>query len=243
MQDQTTDQTADQDQKAEYGHIKSFVYRRGHLTKAQEQAVERGMPLWGIEYKAATPLDFTQAFGRQAPNWLEIGFGMGETTAKIASAHPQVNYLGVEIYTAGVGALIKRIEEQNIQNIRIMSHDVVDILNEMIPDASLDRVLIYFPDPWRKKRHFKRRLIQAEFIKHLCTKLKPGALLHCATDWENYAHQMLEVLSGEPALVNTVSTDLAGGFAPRPDERPLTKFENRGLKLGHGVWDLLFTKK
>lgn len=221
----------------DYGHIKSFVYRRGHLSRAQEQAVDRGMPIWGIGYEQGKTLDFSATFGREAPNWLEIGFGMGETTAKIASAHPQVNYLGVEIYTAGVGALIKRIEEQGIENIRIMSHDVVDILNHMIPDESLDRVLIYFPDPWRKKRHYKRRLIQTPFIAHLCTKLKPGALLHCATDWESYAHQMLEVLSAEPALRNT-----AEGFAPRPEERPLTKFENRGIKLGHGVWDLLFVK-
>lgn len=221
-----------------YGHIKSFVFRRGHISQAQEQAYERGMPIWGIAYDANQTIQFDQVFGRNAPVWLEIGCGMGETTAKIAAAHPQVNYLGVEVYKAGVGALIKRIEEQDLNNLRIMSHDVVDILNHMIPDNSLDRVLIYFPDPWRKARHHKRRLIQGPFIEHLCSKMKSGAVLHCATDWENYAHQMLEVLSAEPQLVN-----LADGFSERPESRPLTKFENRGLKLGHGVWDLLFTKR
>lgn len=218
-------------------HIKSFVKRRGHISRAQERAVEQGMPVWGIPYSPNEPIDFDARFGKQADNWLEIGFGMGETTAKIAKAHPAVNYLGVEIYTAGVGSLIKKIEEEDIQNIRIMSHDVVEVLRDMIPDNSLSRVLIYFPDPWRKARHHKRRLIQPEFIKHLCSKLKTGAILHCATDWENYAMQMLEVLQGESLLKNT-----AEGFAPRPETRPLTKFENRGLKLGHGVWDLVFER-
>ncbi|GLR24952.1 tRNA (guanosine(46)-N7)-methyltransferase TrmB [Limnobacter litoralis] len=218
-------------------HIRSFVKRRGHISKAQERAVEQGMPVWGIQYSATEPIQFETRFGRQADNWLEIGFGMGETTAKIAKAHPEVNYLGVEIYTAGVGSLLKKIGEEDIHNIRIISHDVVEVLRDMIPDSSLSRVLIYFPDPWRKARHHKRRLIQPEFISHLCKKLKPGAILHCATDWENYAMHMLEVLQGEPLLKNTAS-----GFAPRPDTRPLTKFENRGLRLGHGVWDLVFER-
>lgn len=219
-------------------HIKSFVKRRGHISKAQERAVEQGMPRWGIAYDPSKPIDFTQTWGRSAPNWLEIGFGMGETTAQIAAAHPHVNYLGVEIYTAGVGSLLKKIEEQNLQNIRIISHDVVDVLRDMIPDHSLDKVLLYFPDPWRKKKHHKRRLIQTEFVEKLALKIKPGGVLHCATDWQNYAEHMLEVLSNAPSYIN-----LAQGYAPRPAERPLTKFENRGLRLGHGVWDLLFQVK
>ncbi|WP_370261389.1 tRNA (guanosine(46)-N7)-methyltransferase TrmB [Limnobacter sp.] len=220
-------------------HIRSFVKRRGHISRAQERAVEQGMPVWGIAYAPQSPIDFAQRWGRNAPNWLEIGFGMGETTAKIAAAHPQVNYLGVEIYTAGVGSLLKKIEEQGLQNIRIISHDVVEVLQDMIPDASLDKVLLYFPDPWRKKKHHKRRLIQPEFVAKLATKMKPNGVLHCATDWENYAHHMLEVLEAAPDWAN-----MAGqGFSPRPDDRPLTKFENRGLKLGHGVWDLLYQRK
>lgn len=232
------------DQKPESGdsdlthtHIKSFVRRRGHISDAQKRHFEATLPLWGVPYQTTT-LDAGTVFGRQAPSWLEIGFGMGETTARIAGAHPDVNYLGVEVFTAGVGALLKRIEEQNIRNIRIINHDVVEVLRDMIPDASLQRVMIYFPDPWPKARHHKRRLIQAPFIASLVPKLAPGGILHCATDWEHYAFQMLEVLNAEKGLRNTVPE----GFAPRPETRPLTKFENRGIKLGHGVWDLLFER-
>lgn len=216
-------------------HIRSFVKRRGHISKAQERAVEEGMPKWGIAY-SNTPIDFEKTFGRSAPNWLEIGFGMGETTSKIAKAHPHVNYLGVEIYTAGVGSLIKKIEEEHLDNIRIISHDVVEVLATMIPDHSLDKVLLYFPDPWRKARHHKRRLIQPEFVSKLARKMKSGGILHCATDWENYAMHMHDVFSVAPDWRNLAE----GPFAPRPEDRPLTKFENRGLKLGHGVWDLLY---
>lgn len=216
-------------------HIRSFVKRRGHISKAQERAVEDGMPKWGIAY-GKTPIDFDTTWNRNAPNWLEIGFGMGETTAKIAKAHPHVNYLGVEIYTAGVGSLLKKIEEEGLENIRIISHDVVEVLADMIPDRSLDKVLLYFPDPWRKARHHKRRLIQPEFVAKLAKKMKPGGILHCATDWENYAMHMHDVLSVAPDWRNMAD----GPFAPRPEDRPLTKFENRGLKLGHGVWDLLY---
>lgn len=217
-------------------HIRSFVKRRGHISRAQERAVEEGMPTWGIAYQQQA-IDFENTWGtNNAPNWLEIGFGMGETTAKIAQATPHVNYLGVEIYTAGVGSLLKKIEENHIQNIRIISHDVVDVLKHMIPDHSLDKVLLYFPDPWRKARHHKRRLIQPEFVENLAKKMKTGGVLHCATDWENYAQHMHEVLSTAPSWENMAN----GPFAPRPDDRPLTKFENRGLKLGHGVWDLLY---
>ncbi|WP_421831544.1 tRNA (guanosine(46)-N7)-methyltransferase TrmB [Limnobacter sp.] len=230
-----TDQTPDNPFRDQ--HIKSFVKRRGHISRAQERAVEEGMPKWGIAYNAQMQIDFDAQWGTTGQaNWLEIGFGMGETTAKIAKAHPNVNYLGVEIYTAGVGSLIKLIEEENIENIRIISHDVVDVLRDMIPDSSLDKVLLYFPDPWRKARHHKRRLIQPEFVAKLAKKMKPGGVLHCATDWENYAHHMHDVLSVAPDWKNLVDAP----FAPRPDDRPLTKFENRGIKLGHGVWDLLY---
>ncbi|HEX4918497.1 MAG TPA: tRNA (guanosine(46)-N7)-methyltransferase TrmB [Limnobacter sp.] len=235
----TTPPIVEDDNPFRNKHIRSFVKRRGHISRAQERAVEQGMPQWGIAYAPSTPIDFEHHWGRQAPNWLEIGFGMGETTAKIAAAHPHVNYLGVEIYTAGVGSLLKKIEEQGLQNIRIISHDVVEVLQDMIPDGCLDKVLLYFPDPWRKKKHHKRRLIQTEFVAKLATKMKPGGVLHCATDWENYAQHMLEVLEAAPDWINMAGS----GFSPRPDDRPLTKFENRGLKLGHGVWDLLYRTK
>lgn len=220
-------------------HIRSFVKRRGHISKAQERAVEIGLPKWGIPYQAQ-PIEFETTWARQAaPNWLEIGFGMGETTAHIAKTHPHVNYLGVEIYTAGVGSLLKKIEEDHLENIRIISHDVVDVLAHMIPDHTLDKVLLYFPDPWRKARHHKRRLIQPEFVAKLSKKMKPSGILHCATDWENYAQHMHNVLSNAPDWHNMAPSP----FAPRPSDRPLTKFENRGLKLGHGVWDLLYQTK
>ncbi len=217
-------------------HIRSFVKRRGHISEAQKRYFQHGLPQWGISFEKA-PLDVVSTFGKDAPLWLEIGFGMGETTAQIATQNSDVNYLGVEIFTAGVGSLLKKIDEQNIKNIRIISHDVVEVLQFMIADASLDRVMVYFPDPWPKARHHKRRLIQPGFLSLLLPKLKLGGVIHCATDWQHYAEQMLEVLSAETGLKNT-----AESYAQRPDTRPLTKFENRGLKLGHGVWDLIFTK-
>jgi len=226
----------DTSQEIRQTHIKSFVKRRGHISKAQERWFEEGMPKWGLPYRPE-PLHFESTFSNAGPNWLEIGFGMGETTAQIASANPEVNYLGLEIFTAGVGALLKRIDEHQLQNIRIISHDAVEVIRDMIPNESLSRVIIYFPDPWPKLRHHKRRLIQSAFINALAPKLIEGGILHCATDWEHYAHQMLEVLSACPLLKNTAS-----GFSPRPDTRPLTKFEQRGLRLGHGVWDVIFQK-
>jgi tRNA (guanine-N7-)-methyltransferase len=222
---------------AQYPHIRSFVHRRSHITPSQQDATDRLLPVWGIPYRAQF-LNLETAFSRRAPTILEIGFGMGETTAKIAQARPDENFLGVEVFNAGVGSLLKRIDEQHIQNIRIIQHDAVEVLRDMIAPDTLDGVHIYFPDPWPKKRHHKRRLIQAPFIGLLASRLKPGAYLHCATDWEHYAEQMLAVLLAEPTLQNT-----ATAYAPRPDYRPLTKFENRGLKLGHGVWDLIFKRK
>jgi tRNA (guanine-N7-)-methyltransferase len=221
----------------EQPHIRSFVHRRGHITQGQKEALSTVRDKWSIPYSQAL-LDPAIAFGRTAPLILEIGFGMGETSEQIALARPQDNFLGVEVFEAGVGALLKRIEASSLNNIRIIQHDAVEVLRHMIAPDSLAGVHIYFPDPWPKKRHHKRRLIQPPLINLLASRMAPGAYLHCATDWEHYALQMLEVLSAEPTLVNT-----SDGFAPRPDYRPLTKFEQRGLRLGHGVWDLIFRKR
>ena len=218
-------------------HIRSFVNRRSHMTQGQQQALDSYLYKWSIPYRAQV-LDLSASFGRVAPTILEIGFGMGETTEQIALTRPDDNFLGVEVFNAGVGALLKRIESSSLQNIRIIQHDAVEVLRDMIAPNSLAGVHIYFPDPWPKKRHHKRRLIQAPLIQLLSSRLASGAYVHCATDWEHYAQQMLEVLSAEPSLANA-----ADGFAPRPDFRPLTKFENRGLRLGHGVWDLIFKKR
>jgi len=217
--------------------IRSFVRREGRLTDAQSSAIAQGWPRWGVDFVPAM-VDWNEIFGRVAPRFLEIGFGMGGATAEIARHHPDNDYLGIEVHRPGVGNLLKLIEQDGLTNLRLMSHDAVDVVNQMIAPDSLDGILIFFPDPWHKKRHHKRRLIQPEFVNRLVSRLKPGGTIHCATDWENYAEQMLEVLSAEPALENT-----AADYAPRPVYRPLTKFENRGLKLGHGVWDLVFRKK
>ncbi|MDE0926893.1 MAG: tRNA (guanosine(46)-N7)-methyltransferase TrmB [Methylophilaceae bacterium] len=221
--------------------IRSFVLRQGRLTPAQERAFESAWPAFGLEYQK-TLIDLNEIFGRpdtktDAKKVLEIGFGMGDATAKIAQTLPDHDFLAVEVHAPGVGALLKLIEEDDIDNIRIIQHDAVEVLNNMLADASLDGVHIFFPDPWHKKRHNKRRLIKAEFVKLLCSKLKVGAYLHVATDWEEYAEWVLEVLQAEPQLKNTAET-----YAEKPSYRPLTKFENRGIKLGHGVWDLVCLK-
>lgn len=217
--------------------IKSYVRRAGRTTTAQAKALEELGPRYVLDYRPAL-LDATAAFGRNAPLVLEIGFGMGEATAHIARVRPQDNFLCCEVHEPGVGALLKRIGEQGLQNIRILQHDAVEVLEHMLAPGSLDGVHIFFPDPWHKKRHNKRRLIQPPLVAQLATRLKPGGYIHCATDWQPYAEQMLEVLSTDPSLSNT-----AQGYAPQPDYRPLTKFENRGMRLGHGVWDLVFTRR
>ena len=216
--------------------IRSFVRRAGRTTTGQAKAFETLGPRFVLPY-APAPLDFAAAFGRDAPVVLEIGFGMGEATAHIAALLPETNFLCCEVHEPGVGALLKRIGERGLGNIRILAHDAVEVLDHMLPSASLDGVHIFFPDPWHKKKHNKRRLIQPPLVAQLARRLKPGGYLHCATDWEPYARQMLKVLSAEPTLTNTASD-----FAPKPHYRPLTKFENRGLKLGHGVWDLVFQR-
>lgn len=217
--------------------VRSYVLRQGRLTAAQQRACTELLPQFGIAYRDA-PLDLEQTFGRAAPRILEIGFGMGETTAEIAARHPENDYLGIEVHTPGVGSLLRRLADAGLANVRVIRHDAVEVMRAMIPPASLDGVHIYFPDPWPKKRHHKRRLIQPPFIALLTSRLKVGAYLHVATDWEDYAQQILEVLSAEPTLANS-----APGFAPRPEWRPRTKFEARGVRLGHRVWDILFRCK
>jgi tRNA (guanine-N7-)-methyltransferase len=217
--------------------IRSFVLRQGRVSNAQRRAHDALLPVYGIAYQTA-PLDLAAAFGRAAPKILEVGFGMGETTAAIAQAHPENDYLAIEVHTPGVGSLLKLIGEGGLSNIRIIQHDAVAVLTEMIPEASLDGVHIFFPDPWPKKRHHKRRLIQPPLVALLASRMHEGAILHLATDWEEYAAQMLEVLGQESTLRNT-----AQGYAARPASRPQTKFEARGTRLGHQVWDLIFAKK
>lgn len=216
--------------------IRSYVLRQGRTSPAQTRAVATLLPTFGVPYQP-DPIDLAAVFGRDAPKVLEIGFGMGETTARIAQMLPGTDFLGVEVHTPGVGALLRQIEEKSLSNVRIVQHDAVEVLRNMIAPGSLAGLHVFFPDPWPKKRHHKRRLIQPSFLSLLASRLQPDGYLHLATDWEEYALQMRDVLDAEPLLRNT-----AAGFAPRPDYRPLTKFEQRGLKLGHGVWDLVFRR-
>jgi tRNA (guanine-N7-)-methyltransferase len=216
--------------------IRSYVLRQGRVSNAQRRALDTLMSRFGIPY-APQPLDLSASFGRAAPKILEIGFGMGETTAAIAAAHPENDYLAIEVHTPGVGSLLKQLDEKNLGNVRVIQHDAVEVLREMVADGALDGVHIFFPDPWHKARHKKRRLIQAALVQLLCQKLRVGGYIHVATDWQDYAEQVLAVLSAEPLLRNT-----AQDYAPRPEYRPVTKFEQRGLRLGHGVWDIVFTR-
>ncbi|MDH4392198.1 MAG: tRNA (guanosine(46)-N7)-methyltransferase TrmB [Aquabacterium sp.] len=217
--------------------VRSFVLRAGRLGSGQARALVDLGPRFLLPFQAA-PLDWDTAFGRRAPRVLEIGFGMGQATAAIAAARPDLDFIGIEVHQPGVGALLREIGERGLSNIRIVQHDAVQVLQQMVVPASLAGVHVFFPDPWHKKRHHKRRLIQPALADLLASRLAPGGWLHCATDWDDYAQQMLQVLGNCSTLANTAS-----GFAPRPDMRPLTKFEARGLKLGHGVWDLLFTRR
>ena len=210
--------------------------RQGRVSKAQRRAHAELLPVYGVSF-SPIPLDLDRVFGRAAPRILEIGFGMGETTAAIAQEHPENDYLGIEVHTPGVGSLLKRIADLHLANLRIIQHDAVEVVRHMIAPDALDGVHIFFPDPWPKKRHHKRRLIQPAFVALLASRMKRGARVHACTDWEEYARQMLEVLAADPALRNT-----APGYASRPETRPETKFERRGLDLGHRVWDLVFRK-
>ena len=216
--------------------VRSYVLRQGRISSAQQRALEELLPRYGIEF-AGQPIDAELIFGRSAPLVLEIGSGMGETTAAIAQARPETDFIAVEVHGPGVGSLLKKIAELGVANLRVIRHDASEVLERMIGDATLDGMHVFFPDPWPKKRHHKRRLIQSPFVALMARKLKPGGYVHLATDWEEYAEQMLAVLSAEPLLKNS-----ADAFAPRPAYRPLTKFEARGLKLGHPVRDLIFVQ-
>jgi tRNA (guanine-N7-)-methyltransferase len=218
--------------------IRSYVLRAGRTGPGQQRALTELGPRFVLPFQAA-PLDFGAVFGRSAPVVLEIGFGMGDATAQFAAAQPGHDVLGVEVHTPGVGALLKRIGEAGLGNVRIVQHDAVEVLQQMIAPASLAAVHVWFPDPWHKARHHKRRLIQPPFVDLLVSRLAPGGCLHCATDWQPYAEQMLEVLSASAGLANSAE---GGGYAPKPPWRPRTKFEARGQRLGHGVWDLVFTR-
>ena len=217
--------------------VRSFVVRNGRMGPGQARALAELGPAFVLPFRPRL-VDAESAFARRAPLVVEIGFGMGTATAEIAAARPDVDFLGIEVHPPGVGALLKRIGEDKLRNIRIVSHDAVEVLELMIAPDSLAGVNVFFPDPWPKSRHHKRRLLQPPFVRLLASRLAAGATLHCATDWQPYAEQMLEVLSGEPTLANT-----SRGFAERPAHRPLTKFELRGLNRGHGVWDLVFVRR
>jgi tRNA (guanine-N7-)-methyltransferase len=219
--------------------IRSYVLRQGRMSDAQTRAYETLLPRYGLATDSGT-IDFTQAFNRDAPTVFEIGFGMGETTAAIAHALPDKNFLGVEVHLPGVGALLKLVEQMQLTNVRVIRHDAVEVLKNNIADASLAGCHIYFPDPWHKKRHNKRRLVQRGFLDVLIPKLKLGGYIHFATDWEDYAHWALAELAAHPHLRNQSAH--ANGFADRPSYRPVTKFEKRGQRLGHGVWDLVFER-
>ncbi len=217
--------------------IRSYVLRTGRMTAGQQQAYDTGWTQWGLQHKDGA-LNPENSFGRPGPLVLEIGFGMGQSLLAMAKVAPDTNFIGIEVHTPGVGKLIQGMEEQGVSNIRIYRHDAVEVLRDCISAESLDTVQIFFPDPWHKRRHNKRRLIQTTFVEQLRTRLKPGGILHLATDWEDYARQMMEVLGATEGYKNCHGE---GQYAPRPGSRPLTKFEKRGERLGHGVWDLIFT--
>lgn len=219
--------------------IKSFVLRQGRLSTGQQAALDAGWDDFGIE---CTPklLDLAAVFGREADTILEIGFGMGSSLAAMAQANPQNNYIGIEVHRPGVGALIKLIREKNLTNIRVFNHDAIEVLEKQIPLNSLAAVYLFFPDPWHKSKHKKRRIVQPAFAAKMAQHLKQGGHFHMATDWEDYALHMMEVMSAAPDYSNLSGAE---NYTPRPDYRPLTKFEERGHRLGHGVWDLIFVKK
>jgi tRNA (guanine-N7-)-methyltransferase len=218
--------------------IRSFVRREGRFTAAQRKALEQYWPRYGLD-PGARLLDLDRTFGRRAERYLEIGFGNGDTLASMASLNPDVDYLGIEVHRPGVGQVLNRLRDEGIGNVRLICADAVEVLRHNIPDQSLNGVFLFFPDPWPKKRHHKRRIVQPEFLQLVRRKLYPEGYIHMATDWEDYAHHMLAMLAEAPGFQNATS---AGGFAERPVYRPVTRFERRGQRLGHGVWDLVFRR-
>ena len=226
-------------ERRQHRPIRSFVLREGRLTPGQERAFRDLWPAWGIDFSAANPLEPQEFFDNEHPVWMEIGFGNGESLAAYAQANPDINYLGIEVHGPGVGHLLLRIDELGLTNLRVMKHDAVEVMKRL-PDASLEGVMLFFPDPWHKKKHHKRRILQAAFVDELARLIRPGGIFHAATDWEEYAEQMLEVLGACDAFENTAGEN---EYSPRPESRPLTKFEQRGQRLGHGVRDLLFRRR
>ena len=220
-------------------HIRSFVLRAGRMTPAQERALTELWPRYGVDHDAL-PLDLDVLFGRRAPRCLEIGFGIGEVIASLAENHPDRDYVGIEVHRPGVGRLLLRAEQASLRNLRVICHDAVEVLKEGIPDDSFDEILVFFPDPWHKKRHHKRRLIDESFVELAAAKLRAGGVLRLATDWQAYADQMLAVCNANPHITS-LSADRS--FVARPDFRPPTRFERRGTRLGHGVWDLAYAKQ
>ncbi|MDC0663957.1 tRNA (guanosine(46)-N7)-methyltransferase TrmB [Marinobacter sp. SS21] len=218
--------------------IRSFVLRQGRMTVGQKNAFERCWPRFGLTREHGV-IDPREVFGRSAPLNLEIGFGMGKSLAEMAAAAPEQDFIGVEVHLPGVGALLKEVEERGLENVRVYNVDANDVIDLCLPEACLDRAMVFFPDPWHKKRHHKRRLVQPEFVQRMRHKLRVGGVLHLATDWENYAEHMMEVMMASEGFANT---EAGSAFAPRPDHRPITKFEQRGERLGHGVWDLMFRR-
>ncbi|MEC8231028.1 MAG: tRNA (guanosine(46)-N7)-methyltransferase TrmB [Pseudomonadota bacterium] len=218
--------------------VKSYVKREGRLTKGQEKALADYWPTMGIDY-ADAPLSLSDVFGRTAPVVVEIGFGMGKSLVEMAAASPDKDFIGIEVHRPGVGACLSDAGDQGVENLRVMEHDAVEVLKNMIPDGSLSRLQLFFPDPWHKKRHHKRRIVKSEFAELVRTKLAIGGCFHMATDWEAYAEHMAEVMNNAPGYTNTAEE---GDYVPRPEYRPITKFETRGQKLGHGVWDLIYER-
>lgn len=239
-ENQTPDTASSEDQ-AEHKHmrtVKSFVLRAGRMTEGQQKAMESQWPAMGLDIEQGL-LDFTEVFGREAPVVLEIGFGMGDSLVEMAKDQPEKNYIGIEVHRPGVGRLMNNAEKEGLQNIRVFCHDAIEVLDQCIPDASLSCIQLFFPDPWHKKRHHKRRIVQPEFAQTLRKKLKVGGVFHMATDWENYAEHMMEVMSVADGYKNQAGD---GQYSPQPEWRPVTKFQKRGERLGHGVWDLMFEK-
>jgi len=239
MTEPTENPAIEDQEKPKITHrIKSFVLRQGRLSAAQQKAIDSQWPKYGLTVSDEL-LDFTTLFGRDAPTIVEIGFGMGKSLAEMAQENPQQNYIGIEVHRPGVGALLKLVEEKNLTNIRVYNHDAIEVLENCIPKNSLAGVYLFFPDPWHKKRHNKRRIVQPAFAQTIASHLKTGGQFHMATDWEDYAVHMMQVMSDAKNYQN-ISGEKQ--YTPRPDYRPLTKFEARGHKLGHGVWDLIFEK-
>ncbi len=238
-ENKTEQQTPDQTTGDKYMRtVKSFVLRAGRMTEGQQKAMETQWPVMGLEPDSGM-LDLAQVFGREAPVVLEIGFGMGDSLIEMAKAQPENNYIGIEVHRPGVGRLLSNAEKEGLSNIRVFCHDAIEVLANCIPDGSLSTLQLFFPDPWHKKKHHKRRIVQPEFAATIRKKLKVGGVFHMATDWENYAEHMMEVMSTAPGYRNVAGE---GQYSPQPEWRPVTKFQKRGERLGHGVWDLMFER-